>query len=209
MAPAPKLFKPIDLIAPIGVCLISVALCIWGAVVALDIAAKCVSIATGVVFAAGPVVWYWMRRDYIRHDFQTIHGLFVRCGKENRPSKEHVEKWTDELLRFWPTTELAKVYPLSGPDVARAVDGVWAIFYDEEKLLVRRPGGAMGFVYGYARPTEIGIRRAPTIAGRPIDEAATRALFRHELSHVVVEKQVRITGEAEHHKIFQDVKLGG
>lgn len=208
MVKAPTLFKPIDLVSPLGVCLGSAALCIWGAAAAGSTSAKAVSIATGVVFLAGPVIWYLLRWSYIKHDFQTVHGLFVRLGKVNRPTKDHMERWTDELVNFWPTTELAKVYHFTGSDVAKAIDGVWVIFSDNDRFLVQRPGGVMGFVYGYARPNEIFIRNPPTVLGKPKDETATRLLFRHELSHVIVEKGTGIANETKHHRIFKDVKLG-
>lgn len=210
---APKLFRPLDLVAPWLVCLLATGLCIYGAIVAKPISAKVVSAVTGAVFLAGIALWYWIRWDYIRHDFQTLHGLFIRCGKINRPDKQLIEFWTEELMEFWSHSELAKVYMLAPSDIGRVIAGVWITFSDLEKVEVNRPGGIRGFVVGFARGTNIVIclpKVGPAEIGkiRKLEEEAIHALFKHELSHVIVEKQAQISGEEEHHRIFRDNKLG-
>lgn len=210
---APKLFRPLDLAVPLGSCLLAAGLCAYGAITAKPIPAKFVCVVTGLAFLGGIVAWYLMRWSYIRHDFQTIHGLFVRRGKINRPAKSLVETWTDDLMRFWAQSELAKVYLMAPNDTGLAIDGVWVTFSDLEKVEVTRPGGLRGFVVGFSRGTEIfichpkvGVADAGKI--QKLEEEAVRSLFKHELSHVIVEKQAHITGEEEHHRIFRDSKLG-
>ena len=209
---APKLFRLRDLAVPIGSGLLAAALCAWGTVEAVTLPAKVICVLTGVAFLGSILGWYLMRWSYIKYDFQTVQGLLVRRGKLNRPEKAVVEKWTDELVDFWGSSELSKVYPLTPRDIKKTLDGVWVSFSDEAAFFVRRSEGTMGFVYGYARASEIGVCHPPMAASvnaRETEEAAVRGLFRHELSHVIVEKQAKISVEDEHHRIFRDAKLGG
>ena len=208
---APKLFRPLDLAIPLGSCLLAAVLCVLGAVKATTTPARIVCILTGVVFLAGLAGWYLIRWAATRHDFQTVHGIFVRRGKLNRPEKALIEKWTDALLEFWATTEVAKVYRLTPVDTARVISGVWAFFYDESRKEVPRSGVVKAFVVGYAWPWAIGICHPQVPVGgnaQKLDKSYVQSLFRHELSHVIIELQTGIRGEEQQHSIFKDSQLG-
>jgi hypothetical protein len=208
----PKLFRPLDLVVPLGSCLLAAGLCMMGVMGQYPTPAKIVCAVTGLLFLATPVVWYIMRWVGIRYDYQTVQGIFVRRGKVNRPEKPAVEKWTDELVQFWSDSEMSKVYKLNTTAILLAISNVWATFSDMDKVEVPRPSGLRGFVVGYAREAEVLIC-LPMISGGSgnahiLEEEAIHSLFKHELSHIIIGKQTGITGEEEHHRIFRDNNLG-
>lgn len=180
-----KLFRPLDLLLPIGSCAISIALCVWGAIVSDSWLPRSICIMTAIVFAFGVVAWYWVRFDASRYDFITVHGLRVRLGKQNRPAQVEIEQWTETTLVFWGQ------HLLSAEVLKRArqmLRNRMVVFCDQPTIT------SFGrLVYGYA-----------TFDTAVVGNVSVRQLFRHELSHWILFEYTGIWSEDEHHRIMKD-----
>jgi hypothetical protein len=200
-------FSPLDLVAPWGICLLAVGLCIWGLVAGTPVEGgskvpmRIVLSLTAAVFAAGIPLWYWFRAIKRKFHYVTKHGIYVVMGKVNKPSKLEVEEWTDEVVEFWTDLEFesgAKKGPrkLSKEEVENALQGLTIFFHDKEALSV------LGrLVRGYSWGREIAIGYRP-------DKPYIRSLVRHEESHPVLGENGEGWDEAYHHQTFTAVKLG-
>lgn len=199
-------FTPLDLLAPIGICLGAAALCFVGGILPKEapLAARIISIATGVLFLCGIPLWYFVRGKMLKPDFSTKHGLRIKLGKEvNRPTVEAIEKWTDDAVAFWANRVDRNNRGLkqqSKEEIYNNINGVLVVFVDRAKLTKMQYVMA-GYTDGYSE-IFIGYK------SKPADR--TEKLFRHELSHVILCKMGlgAWDGGDEHHIIFREEKLG-
>lgn len=196
-------FTPLDLIAPWLICLASAGLCAWGAVVATG-PGRWVSAATGVVFLLGIVAFYVIRYGYRLPDFVTAEGVAIVWGHQNKPSKELVEMWIKGLKDFWTSKVVQPVHePISAQltvtpwAIERALKDLTVICYDADHFSF---WGRM--VTGYAYGKDIGI------GFKGVDMNYTASLFRHEVSHHILDAVGVIWDEERHHRVFKDVGLG-
>jgi hypothetical protein len=183
------------------ICFGATALCVWAGIAKADTApARWISIATGVVFALGIPIWYWIRADKTKQDFITKHNLYVVLGKTNKPTQSQIEEWTKEVITFWTSTSIlfnGKIRKLDSEEVADALNDCRVFFVDQEKLsvfgrLVRGFSWGDMFVVGY----------------KPNDPNYVHSLFKHEASHPAIGFPLRNWDETTHHNIFKDSKLG-
>ena len=196
-------FSPLDILAPWAICLVSAALCVWGAVVAKSSAPRFVSLVTGVVFLAGIALWYLVRSNARKPDLTTKEGIGVIWGKFNKPSRQMVELWTNELRDFWmartvsPTHEEVASFTITPWTLVRSLKDLTVICHDADHFSF---WGRMVSGYAYGRDVAIGFK--------PPDMVYTDNLFRHEVSHHILDAAGVPWDEAKHHKIFQDAGLG-
>jgi len=197
-------FSYLDLIAPWGVALAAAALCAYAAIHGVadgnPIAAKVVSIATGIVFLAMVPLWYFIRSKLRKYDYKTRHGLYVVLGKTNTPDQSMVEMWTAEVIAHWVgntwTNSRGIQTLMSGAKVDSAVQGLTVFFRDEEKLSIWGR-----FVRGYSTDLDLTV-------GWNKNPDYVHGLFRHELSHPILNAAGEPWNEDWHHQVFQQTKLG-
>lgn len=185
------MFTWLDLIAPIGVCLGSAALCLWAAIKgkAKDRkVAVAISIATGVLFLAGIPAWYIVRGQMLKPDYTTSYGLDVVQGKLNKCEEPWVNEHTKWLIDFW-----SKHYDPA--KVNESVKGKLLVCLDEEKLTVWGR-----FVRGYSQGKF-------SVIGWNGKLTYSESLLKHELSHQIVMPFVPYSEEG-HHQLFKEKKLG-
>lgn len=183
------MFTLLDLVAPIGICSVAAALCIWGAIKALQKHAKLVCIATALLFLAGIPAWYCIRASAIDPDYVTADGIEVVKGEVNTCPKAAIEQWSAWLIGFWS----AHYDPA---EIRDALRGKLLICYDEEAMSVL---GRMVRGVTHGRVSAIGRREG--------DPEYTESLFYHEISHQIVNRFIPYS-EEEHHAFFQAVGLG-
>ena len=195
-------FTPLDILAPWLVCLLSAGLCTWGAVAAIDVPAKIVSAVTGLVFVLGIPVFYIVRGRRRTPNFET-RGMGVVWGTRNKPSKELVEMWVRGLIDFWLGKNVMRTH---APDSAvtitqsmvdRALEGLLVIRYDADHFSF---WGRM--VRGYASGKTIGI------GFKGEDMTYTASLFKHEVSHQILDVAGVLWDETRHHNVFLKTGLG-
>lgn len=204
-------FTWLDLVAPWGVCLGSIGLCIWAAIAGKPVdggsatPAKVVSIATACVFAAAIPLWYFVRSRFRKFDLK-LGAMYVTYGKKNRPPAGDMEAWTESVIQHWANAEWGSkkngngdIFPrsLSHSQVMKALDGVQVFLHDKEKLSVWGR-----FVRGFTQGKDI------VIGYRDGQPAYVRSLWRHELSHPVLGFNGEGWDEKRHHQIFEETKLG-
>lgn len=158
------MFQWLDLVAPIGVSIVSVFLCVWGLTKAKVTGAKVACVACGLAFLAFTPAWYGLRCSGLTPDYTSMHGLKVVKGEKNLCSRELVEGWTSELITFWDE---------HCTNVAPALQDKLVVCRDEEKI------GVMGrWVRGYTTGST-------AVIGWNGKIGYTKSLFRHELSHII------------------------
>lgn len=194
-------FTPFDIVAPWLICLASAGLCTWGAVVAHG-PGRWVSTATGLVFLLGILAFYLVRGRKRMPDFE-VCGLGIVWGARNKPSKELVALWVRDLTTFW----LGKSITLSHAELSartitqsivdKALTGMTVICYDADHFSF---WGRQVCGYTFGRDVAIGFKGE--------DMNYTASLFRHEVSHQILDAAGVLWDEARHHRIFQDVGLG-
>lgn len=168
-------------------CLSFSALCAWSAIVSQG-PARLVSILTGAVFLLAIAALWFLRWRSNRADYVTRHGLRIRRGRINRPTKIEVEIWTTVLLKHWQ-----EHHPID--KVLGALKDHFVVFIDARKwsLWGRLVSGASTH-----RMAAIGLSKLPN--GDP-DYDHVRELFLHELSHKAVSPFLP-WDEATHHDHF-------
>lgn len=191
-------FKAIDLVCPIGVCLVATTLCGWAAVKADATVAKAIAATVGVLFLSVIPLWFWVRGI---PSFTTMYGIDVYQGKKNRPTRDKIDKWTAAVLMHWRKAWLdPKLQPVLNTITLGklSMSGSAVFFVDGYKL------SSFGrFVRGYTRGRDM------VIGYREGDEHYTELLFLHEGSHVLLNKIGYKPGdEAAHHKLFRETGLG-
>ena len=185
-----SLFKPSDLIH-IAICVGSAVLCVIGIFKADSAPPIVVCSLTGLFFLAGIPLLFWIRSKGYKPDYVTKHELFVKNGKKNKHSPEVIEKWTGELIAFW-TAHYDRT------KIEMAFKGKLLVCLDEYKISVWGK-----FVHGYAG------RGIAVIGWRePNGIAYAKSLFRHEMSHHILE-YFTVWNETLHHKIFIEKGLEG
>jgi len=195
-----KLFQPLDLLAPIGICAGAFTLCLIAAITASG-PGRWVSAATGAVFLLGIPAWYWIRCKATKIDFITKHNISIVLGKlNNKQGKATIEQWTEELISFWISVSLIRddrpVVP-SMAEVTKSISGLTGLFLDQERL------GTLGrTVRGYSWGSMFAVGMLPN------DPGYVKSIFRHEVSHHVLDKCGWPMNEAAHHVMFQKVGLG-
>ena len=200
MRKRPPLFLLKDLIAPIGVCAVTAALCVWGAVSVQEIAGRWISAATGLVFLSGIPAWYIARSLRQKPTFKTTHGLRVIHGKRTKPSKKDIETWTESTIAFWKQASFKHLEGdgLNEVQLRAAADGLTVFFHDRENVSpVRRA------LRGYSK----GSMFAVGLTDKSVD-----SLFSHELSHQILYWSGVGSGlsgmEQDHHELFDKMNLG-
>ena len=207
-----QLFRPLDILFPIGIFVILAAGCFLIAGFAnTDVPGRIVTALTGVAALGFIFITYWVRYVKTKHDYKTRHGLYVVLGKKNRPTKQTVEEWTESVILHWSTCNIQKPNGdvLTRKDVLEAINNLRCFFCDtfivttvyriirgipkEDRFL----GYAFGdkFVVGYTEG----------------DDDHECRLFRHEESHPVLRLNGFPSGGNygdNHHNIFKQTKLG-
>lgn len=182
-----NLFRPLDLVTPIGTGVITTGLCIWGALVAKEGPAILVCVITAIVFLLSIPVVYLIRASGLKIDYYTKHNLAVHLGQKNTPSSIEVEAWTEEAFQ-----NLKIVCPnLLKLDLS----GETCVFKDEEKLTMldkfaRGYRADGGFVVGYKSDLQLPSNR----------RAYVKSLFQHEVTHVFMD-QLGIGFGLQHQKM--------
>lgn len=182
-----SLFRPMDAVFPIGSGVVGLGLGIWGLVAAPNTAAKLISLATGLVFAAFVPILYLWRRSARKHDFD-VHGVLVRLGKKHRPTREQLSQWIMDCVDLY-----AKHYDRA--KVLNAIEGVLLVYVDVLKM--GKPGMWMA---GYSTDN------AAVVGYKAGDWGRSRSLTIHELGHHVlggVEPSLPWENEAHHRKMGQ------
>jgi hypothetical protein len=183
------MFRPFDLVAPIGFTLVALVFGIWGAIVGQDTPAKIISMLPALAGLVATAGLYFMRWHARRADFVTSQGMRVRLGRQNRPTKVQVERWLEWVIEFW-----SDHYPPRA--VADAFDGFFMVFVDKEKL-----SAAGRFMRGYTTATA-------SVIGYNGNPAYTESLAKHEPSHHVLDVMGIPWNEEIHHAIFLEKALG-
>jgi hypothetical protein len=199
-------FSPLDLIAPWFVCLLTAGLCFWGMVKALTVPGNGVgagiSGGVGLVFLLAIPAYYWVRAD-TRNPAFCIDTMGVIWGKINKPSKEMVSAWLEELTTFWlqksvrPLSDQTVRVTIIQPTIDRALSGLAVICHDTDHFSIF---GRMVCGYSFGRDVAIGYK--------PPGMDYTASLFRHEVSHHILDAAGVVGDEERHHRIFKEVGLG-
>jgi len=199
-------FSPLDLLAPWGVGLGAVALCIWAIVSGKPmedgnpLVPKIIAGVVGALFLASIPLWYFIRSRLRRYHFKTRDGIYVRVGERNKPLQAAVELWTNEVAKHWQISSFASSRGqrrLTKEEITSALRGITIFYRDEEKLSV------LGrFVRGYSWGKDI-------VVGYKVGAPKyVQSLTRHELSHPILGYNGEGWNEEQHHKIFEETKLG-
>lgn len=165
-----------------------------------------------VAIVASIVVIFYLKRKQKQKDFNkqfnytTVHGIRVKLSERLKDlSHNDIEYWTEDLVDFWFKTkgwDKDKIY--------KAISYITLFMYDQEYL--ERVGQK---VNGVTWPSSSVIELA-TLHKAGLDQSIftpyhkVKSLFRHEVSHIIVERAGGIicgNGE-EHHRLFKEVKLG-
>jgi len=183
------MFHPIDLIAPIGICLLTVFLCVLGFIRTQKYQAKIVCVLTALVFVSSIPFFYFMRWNSRKADYVTEQGVRVRQGKKNKCEKKYVTEQVQWVINWWQERYLTK-------DVAKALDDKLLVCVDAIKMSVldRWVGG---FAWG-----------SMAVVGWDGNPEYTTSLIRHELSHFAAHACGHQMDEEEHHKLFKKLGLG-
>lgn len=185
------MFSLMDLVAPIGISLLSAVLCIWGFVKAKEKPAKVVCVLTGLVFLGSNPALYLMRYASRKADYTTQQGVRVRQGEKNKCEKAYVTENVQWVLDWW-----SKHCPDKAAKVVASVDDRLLVCLDEEKL-----GAAGRWMRGYTWGNA-------TVVGWNGKQEYTTSLIRHELSHTAATGCGYPLDEEAQHKLFKDLKLG-
>jgi hypothetical protein len=161
--------------------------------------ARAISLATGAVFLTAVPLWYFVRSIKRKFHLQ-IDGLYIVYGKMNRPAEHLLEFWLEELVAHWKLAtwrSSGALQSISEDEICQALEGVTVFFIDQEAISVL---GRLVRGYSWGRDCVVGFR-----LGSP---EYTRSLFRHEVSHQVLNKAGESWNEKKHHAIFQTTQLG-
>lgn len=199
-------FTPLDLVAPWGVCLTAVVLCIWAIVSGKPMGTenllvpKIIAGVVGVLFLAAIPLWYLLRSKLRRYHYKTAYGVYVLVGKVNRPLLATVEMWIKEVINHWSTVSFNDWQGkrrFTYAEVCEALQGITVFYRDEEKLSVL---GRFVRGYSWGKDVVVGYKK-----GAP---DYVHSLTKHELSHPILGYNGDGWNEAEHHKIFAETHLG-
>jgi hypothetical protein len=154
---------------------------------------------TGVVFLAMVPAWYLVRSIKRRFHLQ-VAGMYIILGKLNKPDERTIAAWVEALVEHWKSAtwrSAGQPRSMSEDQVKLALEGLSVFFVDKEKLSVL---GRLVRGYSWRRDCVVGFR-----IGEP---QYTGSLFRHEVSHQVLDKAGEPWDEKRHHAIFQITNLG-
>lgn len=186
------MFHPMDLVAPLGIALLAVALCTWGFIKAKNTPARIACALTAAAFCGCTAGLYVMRHLSRKADYTTMQGVRVRQGIKNKCEKSWVTSEVQWVLDWW-----AKQCPDKGMTaVAAAVDDRLLVCVDEERL-----SAAGRWVRGYTWGSV-------AVVGWNGNPAYTSSLIRHELSHTAAVGCGYPLDEEKHHALFKSLKLG-
>ena len=193
------MFSLFDLVAPIGVTVVSVVLGIWGAIVAPEIGAKIACLALVGLTAGLTGVFYYLRwRVRFVPAYVTSHGIAVRFAEgAMRLGVNVIEDEVDKLLSFWRDKLPVGVDAAIREELAT----IRLTFAADEKFGVTSKGKIYMWVYGVTIDNQIYIGQTT-----PYSLERTRSLIRHEVSHSVL-YAAGFPGET-HHAIMAQHKLG-
>jgi len=118
-------------------------------------------------------------------DYYTKHKINVKIGIINNPTKEIIEKWTDDLIKFWRMD-----------CVENSISNTDIIFTDKETIIIMERK-VKGYSCPWSKYIEIGV------VSSPIDFNIIKSLFFHELSHIILYGCMGIENEEEGHIIFK------
>lgn len=184
-----SLFRPFDLVFPIGSAVLALALGAWGLVAAPTAGGKAASAGMAVAFLA-PLIGLYLWRASAREHHYVAQGVLVRLGKKHSPTKPQVTEWVAWVIDFWSAY-------YDRPEVRKALDGVLVVYADVLKL--GSPGRWMAG-YNTGSTAVIGYAQG--------DWERSRRLTIHELSHsVLMEVEPQMVWEA-HHAYFAQKGLG-
>jgi hypothetical protein len=174
-----------------AVCVVAIALSVWGAIAAEAMPARIASIGTAAAFTLAIGVLLWIRLSSGRHDTIGAYGVRIKWGRRNRTSLATVNQWIEEVVRLWVPKYQLRVTP--------ALEDRLIVFVDAERI-----GVAGRWVRGYALGDVgvVGIRDGGTVDGY------VRSLFIHELSHLVLAGVGEPWDETIHHKLMREAGIG-
>ena len=200
-------FTPLDLVAPWGVGLGSAGLCLWAVLAGQPLggqplAAKVITGVVGLLFLLGIPCWYWVRGAKRSPTYVTANGLAVVVGKVHQPGRLQVGQWVENVIGAWGRRSFTgadgRSHQLQRPDVLKGVEGSTAWFVDKEKLSV---WGRWVRGYAQGRDVVIGMKTLD----KSWDHDHTESLLKHELSHLVLDRNGEPWNEQHHHQIFTTI----
>jgi hypothetical protein len=184
-----SLFRPFDLLFPIGSAVLALALGLWGLWAAPTAGGKAASAGMAVAFLAPLIGLYLWRAKLREHDF-VAWGVLVRLGKKHRPDRQAVAEWAQTVVTFW-----AAHY--GEARVLASLDGVMLVYVDQLKLNV---AGMWAAGYNTGQTAVIGYAQG--------DWERSRSLTVHELSHSVLMGVEPQMAWETHHDYFRQKGLG-
>lgn len=170
------------------VCLVCIGLGVFGGIIAGPIPAKIASFGAASAFLAGIIILIVWRHKSPKHDYKTKFGLMVRLGKKNRPSRTQVTAWMNELYAIW--------YPVYQSPLD--LSDKFVVFVDKEKISAFGKF-FRGFTWGNT-----------AVVGMKKDESTdqyTYSLFRHEVSHLILDVYGEKWDEEHHHRLMKEAKV--
>lgn len=184
-----SLFRPFDLVFPIGSAVLALALGVWGLLAAPTAGGKVASAGMALAFLAPLIALYLWRAAARKHHF-VAWGVLVRQGSKHRPDRQVAASWVLTVVEFW-----SKHY--SETKVMAALDGVLLVYADVLKL-----GSPGRWMAGYNTGTTAVVGYAQG------DWERSRSLTIHELSHSVLMGVEPQMPWEQHHAYFKQKGLG-